>query len=84
MKEARNRLSLRLTATLLNELIDRIEVYDSHGTGKDKTQKVVIYYRFAGDFLLKNSEGYDLTVDPQKGKMVHYEVEGLNSAAETA
>ncbi|MBQ6148334.1 MAG: DUF4368 domain-containing protein [Oscillospiraceae bacterium] len=30
-------------ATLLNELIDRIEVYDSHGTGKDKTQKVVIY-----------------------------------------
>ena len=74
----------RLTATLLNELIDRIEVYDSRGTGKDKTQKVVIYYRFAGDFLLKNSDSYDLTVDPQKGKMVHYEVEGLNSAAETA
>ena len=39
---------------------------------------------YAGDFLLKNSEGYDLIVDPQKEKMVHYEVEGLNSAAETA
>lgn len=38
----------RLTAPLLRELIDRIEVYETEGTGKSRTQRIVIYYRFIG------------------------------------
>ena len=37
-----------LTAPLLQELIDRIEVYETEGVGKNRTQRIVIYYRFVG------------------------------------
>ncbi len=37
-----------LTAPLLQELIDHIEVYETEGVGKNRTQHVVIYYRFVG------------------------------------
>ena len=38
----------RLTATLLRELIDHIDVYETEGKGKNRTQRIVIYYRFVG------------------------------------
>ena len=34
--------------TKLNELIDHIDVYETQGTGKNKTQRLVIYYKFVG------------------------------------
>lgn len=37
-----------LTAPLLQELIDHIEVYETEGVGKNRTQRIVIYYRFVG------------------------------------
>ena len=37
-----------LTAPLLRELIDRINVYETEGTGKNRTQRVAIHYRFVG------------------------------------
>ena len=37
-----------LTAPLLQELIDHIDVYETEGTGKSRTQRIVIYYRFVG------------------------------------
>ena len=37
-----------LTAPLLHELIDHIDVFETEGTGKNKTQRIVIYYRFVG------------------------------------
>lgn len=37
-----------LTAPLLRELIDHIDVFETEGTGKDRTQRIVIYYRFVG------------------------------------
>ena len=37
------------TAPLLRELIDRIEVYETQGVGKNRTQKIVIHYRFVGN-----------------------------------
>lgn len=37
-----------LTPTILRELIDHIDVYETEGTGKDRTQRIVIYYRFVG------------------------------------
>lgn len=38
----------RLTAPLLRELIDHIDVFETEGTGKSRTQRIVIYYRFVG------------------------------------
>lgn len=38
----------KLNAPLLRELIDRIEVYETQGVGKNRTQKIVIHYRFVG------------------------------------
>lgn len=37
-----------LTAPILNELIDHIDVYETEGTGKNRTQRIVIYYRYVG------------------------------------
>ncbi len=44
-----------LTAPLLQELIDHIDVYETEGTGKSRTQRIVIYYRFAGCIELPDS-----------------------------
>ncbi len=38
----------RLTAPLLRELIDHIDVFETEGKGKSRTQRIVIYYRFVG------------------------------------
>ena len=35
-----------LTKQVLNELIDHIDVYETQGTGKNKTQRLVVYYKF--------------------------------------
>lgn len=37
-----------LTAPLLRELIDHIEVYETQGAGKSRTQRITIHYRFVG------------------------------------
>ena len=38
----------KLTAPLLRELIDHIEVHETEGVGKGRTQRLVIHYRFIG------------------------------------
>ncbi len=35
-----------LTPALLKELIDKIEVHETEGVGKNRTQRIVIHYRF--------------------------------------
>ena len=37
-----------ITAPLIRELIDHIEVHETEGEGKYKTQRIVIFYRFVG------------------------------------
>jgi hypothetical protein len=44
-----------LTAPLLGELIDRIDVYETEGTGRNRTQRVVIHYRFVGYIVLPDN-----------------------------
>ncbi|MCR4805368.1 MAG: recombinase family protein [Clostridia bacterium] len=44
-----------LTAPLLRELIDHIDVYETEGTGRNRTQRIVIHYRFVGYFELPES-----------------------------
>ena len=38
----------KFTAPLLRELIDHIDVFETEGTGKNRTQRIVIYYCFIG------------------------------------
>ena len=48
-----------LTAPLLQELIDHIDVYETEGKGKHRTQRVVIYYRFVGYIDLSEADFED-------------------------
>ena len=41
-----------LTAPLLHELIDHIVVHETEGTGKNRTQRVEIFYRFVGYIVI--------------------------------
>lgn len=44
-----------LTAPLLRELIDHIDVHEVEGTGKNRTQRLVIHYRFVGYIEIPDS-----------------------------
>ena len=59
-----------LTAPLLQELIDRIEVHEVEGRGKDRTQRIVIYYRFVGYLDLPMAD--PVTENTRKGVAVSY------------
>lgn len=48
-----------LTAPLLQELIDHVDVYETEGKGKHRTQRVVIYYRFVGYIDLSEADFED-------------------------
>ena len=60
-----------LTVPLLHELIDRIEVLEIKGTGKNRTQRIVIHYRFVGYLELPTvSENYK--ADIRQGVAIEY------------
>jgi site-specific DNA recombinase len=62
-----------LTAPLLRELIDHINVYETQGTGKNRTQRIVIFYRFVGYIELPESTFKDrYTTDTRQGVAVEY------------
>ena len=44
-----------LTSSLLRELIERIDVHEVEGTGKNRTQRIVIHYRFVGYIEIPDS-----------------------------
>ena len=41
--------------TMLHELVERIDVYHIQGTGKNRTQRLVIHYKFVGVLDLPHS-----------------------------
>ena len=62
-----------LTAPLLRELIDRIDVYGTEGTGRNRTQRVVIHYRFVGYIVLPdNVFRQNYRADTRQGVSVEY------------
>ena len=61
----------KLTAPLLRELIDHITVYETEGTGKNRSQRVVIHYRFIGILEYPHNEPA-YTADTRKGVAVKY------------
>ncbi|MDO4812182.1 MAG: recombinase family protein [Eubacteriales bacterium] len=63
----------RLTAPLLRELIDHIDVFETEGVGKSRTQRIVIYYRFVGYIELPDSYfRSNYKADTRKGVAVEY------------
>ena len=58
------------TAPLAKELIDHIDVYESEGKGKNKTQRIVIYYRFVGYIELPDK--IPIVNDTRQGVAVNY------------
>jgi site-specific DNA recombinase len=62
-----------LTAPLLRELIDHIDVFETEGTGKNRTQRVVIYYRFVGYVEIPDSpRKTHYKADTRQGVAVEY------------
>lgn len=61
-----------LTSPLLRELIDHIDIFETEGTGKSRTQRIVIYYRFIGYIELPNTTKQTHIADTRKGVAVKY------------
>lgn len=60
-----------LTPAILNELIEKIEVHSIEGRGKDKTQKIIIHYRFVG--IIENpNKKENVILEPRQGVAVEY------------
>lgn len=60
-----------LTAPLLRELIDHIDVYETEGKRKNRTQRITIYYRFVGVLEFQNNEP-KYTADIRQGVAITY------------
>ena len=68
----------KLTAPLLRELIDRIDVFETEGTGKSRTQRIIIYYRFVGHVEIPEvSQRTRIKADTRKGVAMEYLTEPL-------
>ncbi|MBO4861185.1 MAG: DUF4368 domain-containing protein [Clostridia bacterium] len=62
-----------LTPILLKELIEKIEVPNIEGTGKNRTQRITIHYRFIGALEIPESRHYKhLKLDTRQGVAVEY------------
>ena len=60
-----------LTAPLLHELIDHIDIYETEGTGKNRTQRIVIHYRFVV-YIEIPSKADNYKADTRQGVAVEY------------
>lgn len=62
-----------ITAPLIRELIDHIEVHETEGEGKYKTQRIVIFYRFVGYIEISEMAlNQGITKDTRQGVSVSY------------
>ena len=61
----------KLTAPLLRELIDKITVYETEGAGKNRSQRVMIHYKFVGYIEIPEC-GKNYRADTRKGVAVEY------------
>ena len=62
-----------LTPVILRELIEKIEVFNAEGKGKNRTQNLIIHYRFMGVLdIPKQYQGDNVVVDTRQGVSVEY------------
>lgn len=56
---------------MLNELVEKIEVYSIEGKGKNRTQRIIIHYRFFG--VIENSvKEENIILEARQGVAVEY------------
>lgn len=74
LKAIRKFMEMRtLTPVILRELIEKIEVFPVEGTGKNKTQKVIIHYRFVGTLDIPDIiHRPPYILDSRKGVAIEY------------
>lgn len=61
----------KLTAPLLRELIDEITVYETEGVEKNRSQRIMIHYKFIG-YIETPENGSNYKADTRKGVAVEY------------
>ena len=62
-----------LNHNILRELIDHIDVFSVEGSGHNRTQRIVIYYRFVGDISSpENKEFSNYIENTRKGVSIEY------------
>ena len=63
-----------LTAPLLQELIDHIDVFETEGVGKSRVQRVAVYYRFVGYIEIPElpKHRHNVKADTRQGVSVEY------------
>ena len=62
-----------LTPVLLRELIERIDVHQIEKTGKNRTQRIVIHYRFVGIIEIPAVPRHEhIKLDTRQGVAVEY------------
>lgn len=61
-----------ITAPLIHELIDHIDVYEAEGKGKNKTQRVVIHYNFIGYLEIPENDEPCFTANTRQGVAIGY------------
>ncbi len=63
-----------LTRPLLQEMIDHIDVFETEGTGKNRTQRIAIYYRFVGYIEIPDfsHQMHNIKSDTRRGVAVEY------------
>ena len=61
-----------ITAPLIHELIDHIDVYEAEGKGNNKTQRVVIHYNFVGYLEIPENDEPCFTADTRQGVAIGY------------
>ncbi len=61
-----------LTAPMLRDFIDYIDVYEKEDDKKNYTKRIVIYYHFVGFLELPTSEDENYKANTRKGVDVEY------------
>lgn len=61
----------KLTAPLLRELIDKITVYETEDVGKNRSQRIMIHYKYIGYIEIPECEK-NYRADTRKGVAVEY------------
>ena len=62
-----------LTPIVLQELIEKIEIFNVEGKGKNKTQRLIIHYRFVGCIdLLSVIPKHTYKLDSRQGVAIEY------------
>ena len=61
-----------LTPTVLHELIERIDIHAVQGRGKNRTQKIVIHYRFVGVIDVPHVQKTPVLMETRQGVAIRY------------